>query len=335
MPTKTKHYTMKAAFYKSFGAAAEVLEFGDIKLGKPHADEVQLQLYSSGINPSDVKKRMGQRGEFTDEFVVPHSDGAGIITAVGSNVDPDRIGERVWVHSAQHERHWGTAATAANLPAQLASRLPDACSFAEGACIGIPMMTAHRCLTIGNDIAGKNVLVTGAQGRVGYYAIQIAKHYGAHVIATVGAKSGQEAARAIGADYVVSHRDDAFPEQIMEHLGGAHLHHVVDVEFGINLTKYLPALSDHAIVSSYASGVSPTPELPFYPLMFKNVSIHPVLVYSMPEQAIARAIEDINQMLEQKVIRFQQITEFTLEDIVKAHESIERGGRGHTVLNIV
>ena len=326
---------MKAALYKSFGTAAEVLEFGYLESGKPQADELQLQLHSSGINPSDVKKRMGQRGEFTDEFVVPHSDGAGIITAVGTYVDPDRIGERVWVHSAQHERHWGTAASVANLPAQLASRLPDACSFTEGACIGIPMMTAHRCLTVGNDIAGKNVLVTGAQGRVGYYAVQIAKHFGAHVIATVGAKSGQEAVQAIGADYVVSHRDDAFPEQIMEHLGGAHLHHVVDVEFGINLAKYLPALSDHAVISSYASGVNPNPELPFYPLMFKNVSIHPVLVYSMPEQAIARAIRDINQMLEQNAIAYLQITEFAFVDIIKAHEFIEQGGRGHTVLNIV
>ncbi len=325
---------MKVISYESFGSAADVLHVSDKALGNPADNEVQIQLVSSGINPSDVKKRAGQRGEFNDEFVIPHSDGAGVITKVGQNVSENRIGERAWLHSAQHGRHWGTACEAININSALASPLSDTCSFAQGACFGIPIMTAHRCVSLGEDIKNRNVLVTGAFGRVGFYAVQIAKHFGANVIASYGNVADKEALLAIGADYTVCHRDDDFPKQISECLAGGLLDHVVEVEFGVNVPKYVDLLNDYATIASYASGVQPEPAIPFYALMFKNVAIKPVFVYSIPDLAIKLAIEDINQLTASNAIRFHSIKEFRLDEATHAHEYIEQGARGHTVLAI-
>ncbi len=325
---------MKAATYTAFGSAEDVLQLADLTAPELGPYDVQVSLRSSGINPSDVKKRAGQRGDFNDEFVVPHSDGAGVITAVGSKVDVARVGERVWLHSAQHNRPWGTAATGVSLPAMLANPLADNCSFEQGACIGIPMMTAHRCLTVAGNMKGQNILVTGAMGRVGFYAVQMAKLMGATVVATYGADRDEQAVLDLGADYVVSHRDDQFPEQIMQQLDGAHIHHVIDVEFGVNVEKYTPVLSDYSSIASYASGVHPTPAIPFYALMFKNISFHPVFVYAMPDKAIGASITDINRWLQQGKLTFHDIKTFSLDDIVAAHEYVEQGARGHVVQSI-
>ncbi len=165
---------MKAAWYDHFGKAGEVLMVGDWP--DPHADagEVLIRLQYSAVNPSDVKKRAGLNNPnlLANGPIIPHSDGAGIIEAVGPGVSHARIGERVWTHNAQHERRCGTAAEYVALPAELAIPLPTHIDFATGACLGIPAMTAHRSVTIAGPVAGKTLLITGGAGRVGHYAIQ-------------------------------------------------------------------------------------------------------------------------------------------------------------------
>lgn len=325
---------MKVVSYESFGRATDVLISSDKALSDPVDSEVQVKLYSSGINPSDIKKRAGQRGEFADDFVIPHSDGAGVISKVGNHINDSRVGERVWLHSAQHGRHWGTASEAINIHSRLASPLSKNCSFGQGACFGIPIMTAHRCVTLGEDVNNKIVLITGAMGRVGFYAVQIAKHFGAKVIGTYGAETDKDTVLALGADYAVCHRDNDFPEQIAECLSGRLIDHVVEVEFGVNVPKYVDVLNDYATISSYASGVKPEPAIPFYALMFKNVTIKPVFVYSMPDAAIMSAISDINQLSKASSLTFHTIQEFPLSQAIQAHEHLEQGARGHTVLTI-
>lgn len=322
---------VRAAYYERFGAAADVLQVGEKTLLPPTQGEVQVQIHASSVNPSDVKKRAGLRGDFAHTFVIPHSDGAGVITAVGEGVSNDKIGQRVWLYEAQHNRTWGTVAQYINLPAQKAVPLPDMIGFAEGAAIGIPMMTAHRCLTY-DSIEGKTVLITGGQGRVGYYAIQLAKLFGADVVSTVSNDEGIDELLELGADVVVNYKNRDYSLEIEgARPGGIDL--VVDVEFGGNFKTYLPLLKNNSVIASYASSHNPTPELPFYDLMFKNIFLHPILVYSMPEKAKQEAIKDINRSLEQGKIKHRIAKEFKLENIVEAHQTVENSSvRGSVIV---
>ena len=184
---------MQAIWYPRFGPAAECLQFGDWDAPVPGPGEVLVRLHTSGVNPSDVKKRAGITlpDLLADGPVIPHSDGAGVIEAVGPGVSAARIGERVWVYNAQHRRRFGTAAQKVALPARFAVPLPDAVEFAIGAGLGIPAMTAHRAVTIAGPVADCTLLVTGGAGRVGHYAIQFAKLAGARVIATAGSDASR------------------------------------------------------------------------------------------------------------------------------------------------
>ena len=326
---------MIAASYTKFGKASDVLEISQRDIEPPAPGEVEVLIHYSGVNPSDVKKRAGLRGAFTDEFIIPHSDGSGVIVAVGDDVSEERIGQNVWLYEAQHNRNWGTASELVNLPEGQAVKLPSATDLVEGACLGIPAMTAHCCLMIAGDIEGLNVLITGAMGRVGFHAVQIAVAMGARVFATVGSEDDIPEIQALGAELVLGYNDESYAQKIMDHLGGALLHRVVDVEFGVNLTQYLPAMADNSAIGCYASTQNPTPTIPFYDLMFKNISIHPIIIYSMPEAAKQDAIEYITQMLEKEQFTHRVAKLFPLENIVQAHEAVEQGERGCVLLELL
>src|SRR5262245_11857496 len=205
-PSTAGQRLMRAAWYERKGPAHEVLQVGQMPVPEPGPGDVRIRVAISGINPSDTKGRAGWRGQTEMPFsrVIPHQDGAGVIDAVGADVPPSRVGERVWLYEAQRGRAFGTAADYVVVPSSNAVRLPEGVSFVDAACLGIPAMTAHRCLFADGPIAGKTVLVTGAVGGVGQYAVQIAKWGGATVIATISSVEKAEQARAIGADHVIN-----------------------------------------------------------------------------------------------------------------------------------
>lgn len=156
---------MRAAYYEANGAARDVLVVGDMDRPEPAAGEVRVRLATSGVNPSDVKSRAGSNRKMAYPRVVPHSDGAGTIEAVGAGVDPGRIGERVWIWNGQWRRPFGTAAEFIALPAIQAAHLPDGTSFEAGACLGIPALTARHAVSIDGPVAGQSILVSGGAGR--------------------------------------------------------------------------------------------------------------------------------------------------------------------------
>ena len=167
---------MLAAWYKKFGTANEVLEVGDFDEQYPKEGEVKIRIYSSAVNPSDTKKRAGSNLDILkDGFIIPHSDGSGEIIDVSDKSLKHRVGEKVWIFEAQHNRNFGTASEYVCLPSFNAVRMPDGLSYDIGAMIGIPAMTAHRCIHNSKNIEGQYVLITGGAGRVGHYAIQLAK----------------------------------------------------------------------------------------------------------------------------------------------------------------
>ena len=227
---------MRAAWFDKFGAASDVLTLGNLDAPEAGPGEVLVRMHTSGINPSDVKKRAGSFPNLLDAGpVIPNSDGAGIIEAIGDGVDKSRVGERVWVFQAQYERRFGTAAEYLAISSNCAPRLLENSGFEVGACLGSPVMTAHRAVFADGDVDGQTILITGAAGRVGYYAVQWASRAGATVIATASNPVDADACKKAGAHHVVNHRDDDFAKAILDANKGRLIDRVIDVEFGANL----------------------------------------------------------------------------------------------------
>jgi NADPH:quinone reductase-like Zn-dependent oxidoreductase len=327
---------MRAALFQSFGPAQDVLKVAELDTPTPQPGEVLVRLATSGVNPSDVKKRAGSFPNLLDDgYVIPNSDGAGVIEAVGEGVDTSRAGERVWVYQAQFARRFGTAAEYVAIDASRAVTLPDEAAFDVGACLGIPAMTAHRCVFSDGDVSGQTMLVTGGAGRVGHYAVQWASQAGANVIATASNSDDMAACASAGAAHVVNHRDDAFASAVLEASGGLPVDRIIDVEFGANLQASLKVLRVGGTIATYSSTQVPEPQLPFFQMMYKDVTVQFVIVYAMPEAAKQHAIADIEIALRERRLQHRIAHSVPLSEIARANELIEAASiRGAVVLNI-
>lgn len=327
---------MKAAWYESFGAARKVLELGELATPVPGPGEVLVALQTSAVNPSDVRKRAGSMPGLLDAgYIVPHSDGAGVIEAVGEDVHAGRVGERVWVYQAQHARRFGTAAQYVTIESARAAPLPDSAGFDAGACLGIPAMTAHRCVFADGPVYGKTVLVTGGAGRVGHYAIQWASRAGAMVIATASNDTDAETCRQAGAEIVVNHHEPGWAKQAQELNGGEKAHRVVEVDFGANVDESLHLIRTGGTIATYASMSDPQPRIPFYRMMYLDLMVRLVIVYDMPESAKMEAMHDIDMAMHAGWLKHRVAHRLPLADIATAHELIEQGGvRGSVVLEV-
>lgn len=324
---------MKAAWFERFGPAAEVIEIGEQPCPEAGPGEVLVRLHTSGVNPSDVKKRAGAFPNLLDGgLVIPHSDGAGVIEAVGDGVDPGRIGERVFVYEAQYGRRFGTAAEYVALDARRAPRLPDAASFEIGAVIGIPIMTAHRCVFADGEVAGQTLLVTGGAGRVGDYAVQWASQAGARVVATASNPEDEARCRSMGASAVVNHRAEGWAEAVLAATDGHKVDRVIDVEFGANLPEVLKCIRIGGTIATYSSTVVPEPCLPFRDMMFMDLTLRLVIVYAMPETAKTAAVEATQQALRAGALDHRVAHVLPLAETARAHELIETGGFGGCVV---
>jgi NADPH2:quinone reductase len=327
---------MKACWFDAFGAAQKVLKQGDWPIPEPGPGEVLVRLHTTGVNPSDVKKRAGAFPDLLDVGpVIPHSDGAGVITAVGEGVLPSRVGERVFVYQAQYGRQLGTAAEYVALDSARAPVLPDNTSFEVGACVGIPILTAHRCVFADGPVADQRVLVTGGAGRVGHYAIQWAHRAGARVIATASNEQDAAACREAGARAVVNHREPGWGKAVLDLTGGQKIDRVIEVEFGANLPELLHCVRIGATIATYSSTVVPEPALPFRTMMFLDLTVRMVIVYAMPEEAKAQAVADTQSALARDALRHRVAETLPFEQMAKAHEIIEAGEvRGCVVVSI-
>lgn len=327
---------MRAAWFEEFGAASDVLKVGQLDAPEAGPGEVLVRMRTSGINPSDVKKRAGSFPDLLDNgLVIPNSDGAGIIEAVGEGVDKSRVGERVWVFQAQYARRFGTAAEYVAISSNCAPRLSKNAGFDVGACLGIPVMTAHRAVFADGDVEDQTVLVTGGAGRVGYFAVQWANHAGATVIATASNPEDAETCRNAGAHHVINHRDEGFAASVLEASGGKLIDRVVDVEFGANLPVSVEVLSVGGTIATYASTQIPEPKLPFFQMMYKDLTVRLIIVYAMPDSAKDHAIADISKALADGWLQHRIADTLPLDEIAKGNEIIEQGDcRGAVILAI-
>lgn len=321
---------MYAAWYEKNGSAAEVMKTGELPDIEPAAGEVCVRLYASAVNPSDVKARGGSR-PIRWPKLIPNSDGAGVIHKVGAGVSR-KAGERVWVFNGQWDRPFGTSAQMITLPAALAVPLPDHVTFEQGACLGIPAMTAHRALFADGPIAGKTVLVTGGAGVVGHYAIQLAKWGGARVVTTVSSEAKAAHACAAGADIVINYRNEDVAARIKATSGG--VDRIVEVDFGKNLPVSAQVLNDNGVIACYASTSIPRPHYPYPELLWRNPLVRQVFVYTMPDAAKAQSHADIARWASETKPIFAIAERFKLAGVIAAHQAVERGEKiGHVILD--
>jgi len=316
---------MRAAWYERQGAPDEVLQVGTLDRPEPAAGEVRVRVHASGVNPSDTYGRSGGQAPMAFPRVIPHQDGAGVIESVGPDVPGERVGERVWVYEATWNRAGGTAAEFTVVPAKRAVRLPPGIDFDAGACLGIPALTAHRAVFSDGPVQGRVVLVTGGAGAVGTAAIQFARWGGASVLATVSSEAKAAAAADAGANHIINYKTEDVVAVVQRLTQGAGVDRIVEVDFGGNLPVSLQILKLYGAIAGYATRGEPEPKVPFRALMQKNISVHGVLVYTMPESAKIAGAADVNRALEAGALRPVIGARLPLERIAEAHTAVEQG----------
>ena len=324
---------MKAAWYEKQGAPREVLVVGEMPDPIPTAAEVRIRVAASGINPGDTKKRDDAFGiGMAYPRVIPHSDGAGRVDQLGSGVPSEWMGRSVWCYGAQSYRPFGTAAEFTVVPVDQIAPLPEKVPMEQGACLGIPGITAHRAVYVAGPVNGRTVLVQGAAGSVGICAVQLARRAGARVIGTVRTPADESIAKSAGADEVlVSDKELASRVRALAPDG---IDHIVEVAFGANIEADVELLLQGGSIASYATD-NATPKIPFWQMVFKNIRVFFLGSDDFPKEAKLQAARDLNAALEAGWPGFEIGERIPLADIARAHELAEHPVRRGRVVVVV
>ena len=324
---------MRAAWYEKQGPAREVLTVGEMPDPTPGPGEVRIRIAVSGVNPGDIKKRQDTFGYGRGyPRVIPHSDGAGLVDQLGDGVPSEWLGRRVWCYGAQSYRPFGTAAEYTVVPLGQAVPLPESVPMEQGACLGIPGMTAHRAVHVAGPVDGRTVLVQGGAGAVGLCAVRLARRAGAHVIATVRSASDEGIARRAGADEVLYTGENLI--QRVRALAPHGVDHIVEVAFGTNIATDVELLVLGGSIATYATDVG-TPTIPFWPLVFQNARVFFLGSDDLPPSARVAAVRDLNAAFAADWAGFEIADRIPLSEIAKAHELVEQPvGRGRVVVTL-
>src|SRR6195256_3741771 len=324
---------MKAVWYERTGAAPDVLSYGDMPTPVAGRGEVGFGVNPPGANPADAGRRAGSYRAMEFSRVIPNSDGAGIVDQVGDGVTRLSLGQRVWLFNGQRNgRAFGTAAEYIALAEHLVTPLPDNMSFAAGATLGIPCMTAWCSLFGDGPIAGQTVLVTGGAGAVGHYAVQLAEWGGAKVIATVSSAMKAEHARLAGADLVINYRNEDVIAKVLAFTGQRGVDRVVDVDFGGNIEITLKLMAMNSTIAIYATNGNRTPLVPMRDLMEKCIALRALVLFALPPPLLAAAQADISKWLAAGPRIHNIAAQFALADTAQPHLAVEKGDKLGTVI---
>jgi NADPH2:quinone reductase len=338
---------MKAVVYSKPGGP-DVLRLVDRPVPEPGPGEVRVAVHVSAVNPTDWKARRARNSrQLAFPEIVPNQDGAGTIDAVGDGVDTARVGERVWIWEAAWRRPGGTAQEYVILAERQAVRLPHHVSFDVGAALGIPALTAHRCLTVSDlgprrlrpgALADRTVLVAGGAGAVGHAAIQLARWAGARVITTVSSDKKAKLARAAGADHVVNYLERGAADQIRTFApDGVEI--VVDVAPAVNACLNAAVTGRDATVAAYANDGGNELELSISPLMFRNIRYQFVLIYTIRRDAKNQAVADVAAAVGDAALPVGEdaglpLHRFRLDHVAQAHAAVEAAVVGKVLIDV-
>jgi NADPH2:quinone reductase len=321
---------MKAAWYERQGAARDVLIVSQMDDPHPSDGEVRVRVAFSGVNPGDVKKRQDAFGVgMAYPRVIPHSDGSGTVDAVGDGVSREWIGRRVWCYGAQSYRPFGTAAQYTVVPLKQAVALPEGVPLEQGACLGIPGITAHRAVHVAGRVDEGTVVVQGGAGAVGACAVQFAHQAGARVIATCRAESDKAIAARAGADEVLLTSENLV-ERIRA-LAPDGVDHIVEVAFGANIKTDTEVLAQGGSIATYATN-APMPEIPVWQLVFVNARLFFVGSDDVPADAKIEATRAINAAFESGWQGLDIAEVVPLDQIARAHELVEHPAKPGRVI---
>ena len=322
---------MRAVWYEENGDAS-VLQVGEMPDPVPGPGEVRVRVATSGVNPSDWKRRQGSTARINFPRIIPNQDGAGIIDQVGDGVPASRIGERVWLYQSQIGQPFGTAAELTVQPAIRAVPLPENVDFTLAAGLGVPAMTAHRCVFADGPVTGKTVLVPGGAGAVGNMALQMARIGGAvRIISTVSGDAKADIAREAGANSTVNYRTEDTAARILEITDGAGVDLIVEVDYSGNFAVSRQVIKRSGSIAIYAGGDGPAPRFDF---PVSNVNVRHVLVYDMPEAAKIAAVNDTNRWLADGQLVGMDGPHFPLADTAGAHEAVRGATVGKVVIDV-
>ena len=340
---------MRAIEYSLTGDP-DVLTLVDRPVPDPGPGEVRVRIHRSGINPTDWKSRRGSEpGAAVQPPQVPNQDGSGVVDAVGQGVEVALLDLRVWIWEAAHQRPaGGTAQEYAVVPARHVVLLPDVASFDLGASLGVPFLTAHRCLTVTEDgplrlgpgtLDGRTVLVAGGAGAVGNAAIQLARWSDATIITTVSDPEKANLAARAGADHVIDYtRQDVVAE--VRAIAPHGVNTIVEVSPAVNATIDADVLARHGSVAVYANNGGSEIELPVRPSMVPNARWQFVLVYNAPDDWRARALDDVATAVLDGAVRVGDeaglpLHHYPLEGAADAHAAVENGAVGKVIVDVV
>jgi NADPH2:quinone reductase len=295
---------------------------------------VLVRLATSGVNPSDVKSRRARA--LTDPLIVPHSDGAGVIEAVGAGVNAARVGERVWLWNGQWQRPMGTCAQYIALPQAQAVPLPAHTDMAAGACMGIPGLTAVQAVILAErlagDLRGQTVLVTGASSAVGHYITQMVTLAGGRAIGTVGSEAKAAHARAAGLQEAIFYKTESVPDRVKTLTQGRGADVIIDMDFSTTAAwASQGALAAHGQVVCYGSNALEV-ALPFRPWLFQSLGVQFFLVYDLTPAQRQQAVARLQQLLQDQQLQHSIGARFALDQVAQAHRTVEAG---QTVGNVV
>jgi NADPH2:quinone reductase len=321
---------MRAAFYEANGPARDVLRVDEVEPPNPGTGEVRVRLRASGVNPTDVKSRALRKLAFPR--VIPHSDGAGEIEAVGADVAKSRVGERVWVWNGQWQRPFGTAAEFIVLPARQAVHLPDNVSFEEGACLGIPAMTAYHAIELAGADNNTTLLVSGGAGSVSQYAIQFAKARGATVITTISSQDKAIVAREAGADHCIDYKREDVEKRVAEITGKRGVDAIIEMDLSANAKLIPVVLRPKGSVIVYGTGAEAT--IPGFFCLANSILMQFFLVFQLDAQQRDRAVAGITRALEQGELVSRIGPAFSLAETAAAHEAVEHGTIGNVIVKM-
>lgn len=327
---------MRAACYERVGPADEVLRIDELPTPQPAPGEVRVRVQWSGVNPSDVKTRGGLRSPVLPfPLIVPHSDGMGVVDALGEGADAALLGRRVWTWNAAWGRPFGTAAEYVCLPQRQVVPLPDQVPGEAGACLGIPALTALHAVLMDGGVAGRRVLVAGGAGAVGHYAVQFASRLGAaQVLSTVSSEAKAALARAAGADEVIHYRSEPVAERVHELTQGQGVDRVIELDLAANAALDLAVLRTGGTCVVYGSS-APVLNLPFPVLLAKNIALRFFIVYHLDDADRQRALATLQRMLARGELVHNVAERLPLARIAEAHRIVEQGrALGNVVLRV-
>ncbi|WP_297798487.1 NADPH:quinone reductase [uncultured Eudoraea sp.] len=328
---------MKAAIYTEQGPATTVLQIQEMEEIHPLENEVQIEIHYSGVNPGEVKKRADTYGVgMPYNKIIPHSDGSGYISKVGSRVDEKWIGKKVLCFGAQSYRQFGTAAEYCCVPVSNVVEVAGHVDLKQAAQMGIPGITAHRSIHVGGsevrqDRTNQVVLIQGGSGAVGQCVIAMARKSGATVVATVRKEDDFSIAISAGADKIFLLND-----QLKENILAAYpegVDHIVEVAFAANIDTDVAILKQGGTIATYASNESPA-SIPFWPLVFSNISIHFLGSDDFSDASKRAAARDLAEALAEgwQGLAIGEI--YDLEEIDKAHLHIENRKAGRALVRV-